>query len=138
MLQNMTIEKCKGLLFIGLVSIFFSCKSDQKMVDQKWDEVMELHDITMPMSSDINREVRRLKKIVKVSPDSLRISKAIKELQYADEQMWRWMNNIKQPTFLLDSFGQQGAIQYLNEMEVEMGSISKLMTNSLEKAKDYK
>ena len=134
----MTIEKCKGLLFIGLVSIFFSCKSDQKMVDQKWDEVMELHDITMPMSSDINREVRRLKKIVKVSPDSLRISKAIKELQYADEQMWRWMNNIKQPTFLLDSFGQQGAIQYLNEMEVEMGSISKLMTNSLEKAKDYK
>ena len=134
----MTIEKCKGLLFLGLVSIFFSCQSAQKAVDQKWDEVMELHDITMPMSSDINREVRRLKKLAIVSPDSLQISEAIKELQYADEQMWRWMNNIKQPISLLDSLGQQGAIQYLNEMQIEMGSISKLMTTSLENSKDYK
>ena len=69
--------------------------------EQRWDEMMAIHDEVMPEMSTLNRIGRQLRTYAEESQDltaaeSERIEAAVQALETAEEGMWSWMNELQQ------------------------------------------
>jgi len=102
-----------------------------KAQEQKWDQVMSIHDEVMPLIPDINTSIKELKENITDDTAEDRkehIMSIIGKLESADEGMFSWMANIRQIEPLRDSMNHQEIMQYL---EKEMVAVTKVKVNIL-------
>jgi hypothetical protein len=102
-----------------------------KAQEQKWDQVMSIHDEVMPLIPDINKAVKVLKENITediAEEKKEQIMSTIGKLESADEGMFSWMANIRQIEPLRDSMNHQEIMQYL---EKEMVAVTKVKVNIL-------
>ena len=105
--------------------------------EQKWDEVMVVHDEVMPKMSEINRISRALRQKLEEDnslPADLRqqAEAAVQQLTDAEEGMWEWMNNIRQLDALRESKNHEEIIQYLNDEQSRINEVRDAMLKSIE------
>ncbi|MEM6320720.1 MAG: hypothetical protein AAF960_23835 [Bacteroidota bacterium] len=127
------------LLFIFPI-ILGSCDSDSsEMAAEKAKriEVMDHHDVVMPMMGTTNKVRKQLKKFKKDRPDlpeetADRIDGLIDDLDKADEGMMDWMNGFQSLKSLRKDKDHEAIMQYLDEQEVLIKQVGKDMTNSIQ------
>ncbi len=105
--------------------------------EQKWDEVMVVHDEVMPKMSEINRISRALRQRLDEEnsiPSDLRqqAEQAVQQLTVAEEAMWEWMNNIRQLDALRESKNHEEIIQYLDDEQARISKVRDAMLSSIE------
>lgn len=129
------------LMIFGVLSTCGNSAADQaakereaenvKAQEQKWDQVMSIHDEVMPLIPDINKAVKVLKENITediAEEKKEQIMSTIGKLESADEGMFSWMANIRQIEPLRDSMNHQEIMQYL---EKEMVAVTKVKVNIL-------
>ena len=105
--------------------------------EQKWDEVMVVHDEVMPKMSEINRISRALRERLEQDdalPGAVRqqAEEAVQQLATAEEGMWEWMNNIRQLDALRTSKNHEEIMQYLNDEMTRISQVRDAMLRSIE------
>lgn len=101
------------------------------------NDIMAVHDAVMPKTSDIHKQVKRLKNLRKDIPENntsflKMIDKVIADLEQADERMMVWMKQYKKPDFKNESEEQTGDLHvFQDRIEIVKNEIN----SSLEKAK---
>jgi methyl coenzyme M reductase subunit C-like uncharacterized protein (methanogenesis marker protein 7) len=125
---------------IAIAVLALACEDPVTLENQKWDEVMALHDEVMPQMSEINRLSRSLREYKKnreaVDPQvEQRIDAAIQELGAAEESMWEWMNNLKQLDGLREKMSHDEIMNYLNEEKATIEQVRDSMLGAVENAK---
>jgi len=107
-LQQNNIMLYKTLFLSLLTFVIFSCKQSNSTPSTPMEalhiEVMAIHDEVMPKTSDLHRQIKKLKKLKKTIPENntsfiKMIDKVIGELQMADDKMMMWMKQYKKPDF---------------------------------------
>lgn len=106
--------------------------------EQRWDEVMAVHDEVMPKMSEINRLSRALREVQEKDPAipkelQATVETMVQELATAEEGMWEWMNNIKQLDALRQSKNHEEIMQYLGEEQEKIAQVRDNMLRSIEK-----
>ena len=102
-----------------------------KAQEQKWDQVMTVHDEVMPLMTDINKAVKALKEnITEETPEEWKeqIMSTVGKLEAADEGMFSWMANVRQIEPLRDSMNHSEIMEYL---EKEMVAVTKVKVDIL-------
>ncbi|NAS32513.1 hypothetical protein GTQ40_16140 [Flavobacteriaceae bacterium R38] len=135
------MKKISLLLLIGALSIV-SCKKETSNktiapAPTQMQKVIAVHDEVMPKMSTINSLVVQLKKV----PDSLQneeYTAAIKKLETSHESMMDWMRGFSS-RFDSDEIIKGKALseekqQWLDEEEVKVEALKKLINESIEKA----
>jgi hypothetical protein len=125
---------------IAIAVLALACEDPVTLENQKWDEVMALHDEVMPQMSEINRLSRSLREYKEsqeaVDPQAeQRIDAAIQELGAAEESMWEWMNNLKQLDGLREKMSHDEIMNYLNEEKATIEQVRDSMLGAVENAK---
>lgn len=139
MQQNYTMPY--KIIFLSLISIFvLSCKQSSSgpvsEVEALHNEIMAVHDAVMPKTSDIHKQIKKLKKLKKDIPENntsfiKMIDTVIKDLDDADEKMMLWMKQYKKPDFKNKSVEQMNDLNtFRDRIEVVKNNIN----SSLEKA----
>lgn len=136
-------------LSFAVAMLAFACgggASDQSqpedpttLEEQKWEEVMAVHDEVMPKMSEINRLSRSLRDYKEnqetIDPQAeQRIDAAIQELSTAEERMWDWMNNLKQLDGLREQQSHEEIMNYLNEEKTAIDQVRDEMMSAIEEA----
>ena len=129
------------LMIFGTLSACGNSAADQaakereaeniKAEEQKWDQVMTIHDEVMPLMSDINKAVKTLKENISeetTEEQKEQIISTIGKLEAADEGMFSWMANVRQIEPLRDSMNHQEIMDYL---EKEMVAVTKVKVDIL-------
>jgi len=129
------------IIFLSLVSAFiFSCKQSNSApsseVEALHNEIMATHDAVMPKTSDIHKQLKKLKKLKKDIPQNntsfiKMIDKVIADLDDADEKMMMWMKQYKKPDF------NDKSVETMNDLNMFKDRIEVVKNNinsSLEKA----
>jgi len=129
------------IIFLSLLSaIIFSCKQSNSApsseVEALHNEIMATHDAVMPKTSDIHKQLKKLKKLKKDIPQNntsfiKMIDKVIADLDDADEKMMMWMKQYKKPDF------NDKSVETMNDLNMFKDRIEVVKNNinsSLEKA----
>jgi len=129
------------IIFLSLLSAFiFSCKQSNSApsseVEALHNEIMATHDAVMPKTSDIHKQLKKLKKLKKDIPQNntsfiKMIDKVIADLDDADEKMMMWMKQYKKPDF------KDKSVETMNDLNMFKDRIEVVKNNinsSLEKA----
>jgi len=96
-------------LFLSLIAMSFICckqtnKEPSTEVEAIHIEIMAVHDEVMPRTSEIHKQIKKLKKLKKDIPENntsfiKMIDTVIGDLNEADEKMMMWMKLYKKPDF---------------------------------------
>ena len=105
-----------------------------------YGEVMEVHDITMPKMTQVNRMIRQLKALR--ANDQVTLTETQKQslhtfqktLEEAEEGMFAWMNDFREPT---PSMPQEEAMTYLQDQKNQMLAIDSTIDVTLRKAAEF-
>ncbi|MEM1327573.1 MAG: hypothetical protein AAGI23_16550 [Bacteroidota bacterium] len=97
-------------------------------VEQKWDEMMVIHDEIMPVTSKLVKQQKQLTDVPNAEP-------TIQMLADAEEAMWDWMNNLKQKGAVLE-MEEAAAMEYLDQELATIENVRDQMTNSMAAAAD--
>jgi hypothetical protein len=103
-------------------------EAKKSAVEQKWDEMMVVHDEVMPETSKLVRQQKALAEV----PNSETTVEALAE---AEDAMWDWMNNLKQKAEVME-MEEAEAIAYLEQEMVTIKKVQQKMTSSLAAAND--
>jgi hypothetical protein len=103
-------------------------EAKKSAVEQKWDEMMVVHDEVMPETSKLVRQQKALTEV----PNSETTVEALAE---AEDAMWDWMNNLKQKAEVME-MEEAEAIAYLEQEMVTIKKVQQKMTSSLAAAND--
>lgn len=126
-------------LFIGLfilATLLGGC-SAKATEEKQWEEVMAIHDEVMPKMSSINRLSRTLRDYIEQT-DSIpaeqrqRLEAGIQQLQSADEQMWEWMNNLKQLDGLREEMDHAAILNYLATQKEAIETVRQSMETAID------
>lgn len=135
---------------IIFTSIFFIWSCDQPTTDQQktnqiqtvvdivktpsdvlLEEVMKIHDDVMPKVKDIHRLKKQLEiqlTATNEGVDKKEIQAVYDQLEAADNSMWDWMKNYRQPD---KDTPQEEIISYLKKEKVSISKVSKDMLSSI-------
>ena len=110
-------------LFLFVVSVIFTAcggNLDAEM-QAKYDEVMEMHDISMENHHTmmmLGKKIRKTKKPENISPETgANIEQTLQGIDRADEDMMSWMHDLKRPRHM-KSMATNEIREYLdNELE---------------------
>lgn len=132
----------KIVFFFSLAFLLVACDkfsgSELDEQQKKWDEVMVVHDDVMPKMGAITHTHKLLKTVVIDSTMTdlmTQRSKAMSDLQNAEELMWVWMNDLKQLKPMREAKTHQQIMAYLEEQMVSITKVKEDMENSIEKGK---
>ena len=131
----------KYLLILACVSIFISCKEEQKQAKEETNQmehVMAIHDEVMPKMGKLGRLVGQLKPMADSLGAASPQAKTMRELQRANESMMDWMRGFG------DRFDSEEILEgkalspekqlWLNEEEEKVKAVKELINTSIEKA----
>ena len=107
--------------------------------EQRWEELMAVHDEVMPKMSEINRLSRSLREYKEnqeaIDPQvEQRIDAALEDLSTAEEKMWDWMNNLKQLDGLREQQSHEEVMDYLKEEKDAIHQVRNDMLGAIEEA----
>ncbi len=110
---------------------------EQKLENELWDQIMEVHDAVMPKTSELERTANELKKHLDrkdLSPAQRQeVEETIKLLESAVDAMYEWMNELKQLPDLRKNQNHEQIMTYLKTEYNNISTVKTLMENSLEK-----
>lgn len=113
-----------------------SCNNNKAIQQQKWDEMMVIHDEVMPLDSEIKIRARDIRKQFADSTLNMgtkeRMVIAVQRLELADSLMWKWMYGVT-PILELQTSNKshEEIMTYLDAQTVEIANVSKLMKESM-------
>ncbi len=112
---------------------------EQKLENELWDQIMEVHDAVMPKTSELERTATELKKHLDrkdLSPAQRQeIEDTIKLLESAVDAMYEWMNELKQLPDLRARNNHEQIMTYLKTEYNNIETVKELMESSLEKGR---
>lgn len=132
-------------LLLTVVILAVSCNQgaqDVAQEQQKWDEIMAVHDEVMPKMSDINRLSEDLTARVS-TPDSIQMEEQkiirnhIQGLTNAENGMMDWMGNVRQLDDVRAETDHAGVMKYLDEEKKKVDELKQQMLQSIESAETY-
>ncbi len=132
-------------LLLTIVILAVSCNQSAQDVaqeQQKWDEIMAVHDEVMPKMSDINRLSEDLTARVS-TPDSIQMEEQkiirnhIQGLTNAENGMMDWMGNVRQLDDVRAETDHAGVMKYLDEEKKKVDELKQQMLQSIESAETY-
>lgn len=133
----------KVFFFLSMLFLLVACDkfSDKELSTQqeKWDEVMVVHDEIMPKMGAITETQKHLKLAVIDSSFTELIGKktaAMNDLKNAEEFMWVWMNDLKQLKPMQETKTHEQIMNYLEEQMVSINKVKMDMENSIKNGRD--
>lgn len=110
---------------------------EQKLENELWDQVMEVHDAVMPKTSDLERTAKALKKHLDrpelSEAQRQEVEETIKLIESAVDAMYEWMNDLKTLPDLRKNQNHEQIMSYLKTEFNNISTIKTLMEDSLEK-----
>jgi len=128
--------KTRILYLFVLAMLAISCNNNKAIQQQKWDEMMVIHDEVMPLDSEIKIRARDIRKQFADSTLNMgtkeRMVIAVQRLELADSLMWKWMYGVT-PILELQTSNKshEEIMTYLDAQTVEIANVSKLMKESM-------
>lgn len=112
-----------------MISLFLDYGCQEYNLEQQgfWNQVMVVHDEILPKMG----ELHQLKKQLKRQEVSARQTKAIQEIETAQDAMMDWMRNFKS-LWQLSKMDQTAAMDYLTKEQKCIIAIKQLMLSSIE------
>lgn len=121
-----------SILFISLMTIFFSCKKEfaTQEIKTSYESVMAVHDEVMPKISKIQRYKKKLRKL---DNKDNQVKSLIKNLSDADDGMMDWMAEFK----LDQTTSSKEQMIYLKNEQIRINKVSVDMLSSIDAARKY-
>jgi len=123
-----------------LATLFFSCKTDKKSVEELQADVIEVHDEVMPKMDDIMKLKAQLK-LIKVdtsevlpSDELVLVNNLIDNLEKADKSMMNWMRNYDS---LMEGMSEEEKLNYLMKEEAAIKLVKQKMLSAISEAKTF-
>ena len=121
---------------IAAILLFMACNNDRKAIESLEKTTMDLHDEAMKAMGPMNKTARELRAIL-ATTDSLSvqykdIQQALTQIEHAEADMMRWMENYNAPDKDTPS---EKAIQYLGEQKTAIEKNFKDIQAAAEKGK---
>lgn len=110
---------------------------EEKMENELWDQIMEVHDAVMPKTSDLERTAKALKKHLD-RPDLTEaqrqeVKETIQLIESAVDAMYTWMNDLKMLPDLRKNQNHEQIMTYLRTEYNNISTVKALMEEALEK-----
>ena len=108
--------------------------------EQRWEEMMAIHDEVMPKMSQLNRLGRQLREYAEQTEGldaavSQRIENTVQQLELAEEGMWTWMNELQQLDRLRDEKEHADIMEYLDAEKQEISQVRADMVAAIEQGR---
>jgi hypothetical protein len=105
--------------------------------EQRWEEMMAIHDEVMPKMSQLNRLGRQLREHAEQTENldaavSERIEGTVRQLELAEEGMWTWMNELQQLDRLREEKEHAAVMDYLDAEKEEISQVRADMLAAIE------
>jgi len=124
--------------FLAISFIFLmACESDKEKsaLATKKNEVMKVHDDAMDKMGELTQLSKKLSsKLQEDSAQNEVISKAIADLEEAEELMWNWMRGYKYK--IVDTSAVDKAMEYLLIQEEKIKIVEEKINTSIQNAKE--
>jgi hypothetical protein len=123
-----------------LATLFFSCETDKKSVEELQADVIEVHDEVMPKMDDIMKLKAQLKLIkadtaeVLPSDELILVNNLIDNLEKADKSMMNWMRNYDS---LMEGMSEEEKLTYLMKEEAAIKLVKQKMLSAISEAKIF-
>jgi hypothetical protein len=140
-----------SFLWILLLTFSFSCGTNDKFSkdetttqDEAWAQMMEGHDVVMPLMGDIYQISKELKKLaedsmVEASDFHPRVQQTLVDLEAAEDGMMEWMARISENPLSAvreRSSSHQEVLEFIEEEDQVIQAVAKEMTSSIQRGKE--
>lgn len=111
-------------------------RGNVQIQQERWDDVMTIHDDVMPKMSEVNRLTEALKTRLPeaTGEQQTQIQAVITDLEAADKAMWDWMYGLKQLNELRDSLQHEQIVSYLEGQEKSIAQVKDQIETAIQKA----
>lgn len=129
-----------AFLFLLMVLAFSACNTEQSSEEQRWDEMMAIHDEVMPKMGDLNRLSRDIRAQLDTVPPvdtllKLQQLDLLIRLGKAEEGMMLWMNELEVLDDLRAAKSHQEIMRYLETEKQRISTVRDSMNASIEAGK---
>jgi hypothetical protein len=127
-------------IYVLVATLFFSCETDKKSVEELQADVIEVHDEVMPKMDDIMKLKAQLKLIkadtaeVLPSDELILVNNLIDNLEKADKSMMNWMRNYDS---LMEGMSEEEKLTYLMKEEAAIKLVKQKMLSAISEAKIF-
>ncbi len=126
-----------ALLFLTAILLLSACNTEQSTQEQRWEDMMAVHDEVMPKMGEINRISRAIRAQMDTVPPidtllKLQQLDLLIRLGKAEESMMVWMNELEVLDDLRATKSHQEILRYIDSEKKRIDAVRDSMTASIQ------